>query len=151
MAESARSSEEDKLLGFDVGADDYVTKPFSLPLLLARVRANLRRVVPDRSTYRYDNDVEIDLALHEIRHGDKQEQLSRRERDLLHYFIQNKNTILTRDQLLKEVWGYKKGVTTRTVDTHVLTIRKKLQDNAQNPMFIQTLHGVGYKFIGNEK
>ena len=148
---SARSSEEDKLLGFDVGADDYVTKPFSLPLLLARVRANLRRVVPDRSTYRYDNDIVIDLALHEIRHGDKKEQLSRRERDLLHYFIQNKNTILTRDQLLKEVWGYKKGVTTRTVDTHVLTIRKKLQDNAQSPMFIQTLHGVGYKFIGNEK
>ena len=108
-------------------------------------------MVPDRSTYRYDNDVEIDLSLHEIRHGDQTEQLSRRERDLLHYFIQNKNTILTRDQLLKEVWGYKKGVTTRTVDTHVLTIRKKLQDNAQNPMFIQTLHGVGYKFIGNEK
>jgi two-component system response regulator VicR len=148
---SARSSEEDKLLGFDVGADDYVTKPFSLPLLLARVRANLRRVVPERSSYVYENGVEIDLEMHEIRHGEIKEQLSRRERDLLCYFIQNKNTILTRDQLLKEVWGYKRGVTTRTVDTHVLTIRKKLLDKAQNPMFIQTLHGVGYKFIGNEK
>ena len=148
---SARSSEEDKLLGFDVGADDYVTKPFSLPLLLARVRANLRRVVPEKSAYIYENGFEIDLELHEIRFEGKKEQLSRRERDLLHYFIQNKNTILTREQLLKEVWGYKKGVTTRTVDTHVLTIRKKLQDNAQQPFFIQTLHGVGYKFIGNEK
>lgn len=148
---SARSSEEDKLLGFEVGADDYVTKPFSLQVLLARVRANLRRVAPERTAYTYENGVEIDLEMHEIRHGDKKEPLSRRERDLLLYFIQNKNTILTREQLLKEVWGYKQGVTTRTVDTHVLTIRKKLQDRAQNPLFIQTLHGVGYKFIGNEK
>ena len=89
--------------------------------------------------------------MHEIRHGEDKEQLSRRERDLLAYFIKNKNQILSRDQLLKEVWGYKKGVTTRTVDTHVLTIRKKLRDNAQSPSFIQTLHGVGYKFIGIEK
>ncbi|MEC7983981.1 MAG: response regulator transcription factor [Myxococcota bacterium] len=147
---SARSSEEDKLIGFDVGADDYVTKPFSLPVLLARVRANLRRVGVSRRTFVYEG-VEIDLEMHEIRHGEDKEQLSRRERDLLAYFIKNKNQILSRDQLLKEVWGYKKGVTTRTVDTHVLTIRKKLRDNAQSPLFIQTLHGVGYKFIGNEK
>ena len=147
---SARSSEEDKLIGFDVGADDYVTKPFSLPVLLARVKANLRRVGVSRRTFVYEG-VEIDLEMHEIRHGSEKEQLSRRERDLLAYFIKNKNQILSRDQLLKEVWGYKKGVTTRTVDTHVLTIRKKLRDSAQSPSFIQTLHGVGYKFIGTEK
>ena len=148
---SARSSEEDTLLGFDVGADDYVTKPFSLQILLARVRANLRRVAPKRNVYIYGNGVEVDLEMHEIRIQNKVEPLSRRERDLLQYFILNKNSILTREQLLKEVWGYKQGVTTRTVDTHVLTIRKKLQDRAQKPMFIQTLHGVGYKFIGKEK
>ena len=148
---SARSSEEDKLLGFDVGADDYVTKPFSLQVLLARVKANLRRVSPKKNIYSYNNDIEIDLTMLEIRIGKKVEALSRRERDLLQYFIENKNTVLTREQLLQEVWGYSKGVTTRTVDTHVLTIRKKLQDRAQKPMFIQTLHGVGYRFIGKEK
>ena len=89
---SARSSEEDKLIGFDVGADDYVTKPFSLPVLLARVRANLRRVGVSRRTFVYEG-VEIDLEMHEIRHGEEKEQLSRRERDLLAYFIKNKNQI----------------------------------------------------------
>jgi DNA-binding response OmpR family regulator len=144
---SARSSEEDKLLGFEVGADDYVTKPFSLQVLLARVKANLRRVGGVQRVYCY-GDVVVDLELHEIRHGEELEQLSRRERDLLAYFIQHHGRVLSRDQLLQEVWGYKSGVATRTVDTHVLTIRKKLRDNAHTPVFIQTLHGVGYKFIG---
>ena len=147
---TARSSEEDKLLGFEVGADDYVTKPFSLPVLLARVKANLRRVGGAQRQYVYQNVV-VDLEMHEIRHGDEVEQLSRRERDLIAYFIQHKGKILSRDMLLQEVWGYKSGVATRTVDTHVLTIRKKLRDNAHIPVFIQTLHGVGYKFIGQEE
>ncbi len=76
--------------------------------------------------------------------------LAKRECDLLTYFIQNKGTILTREQLLSDVWGYKSGIATRTVDTHVLTVRKKLRDNVQTPGFIQTLHGVGYRFIGTE-
>ena len=147
---TARSAEEDKLLGFDVGADDYVTKPFSLPVLLARVRANLRRVVRLKRIYTYGNVV-VDLEMHEIRHtvADQVEveQLSKRERDLLAFFIRNHGRILNRDQLLQEVWGYKGGIHTRTVDTHVLTVRKKLRDSAQNPQFIQTLHGVGYKYI----
>ena len=146
---TARSSEEDKILGFEVGADDYVTKPFSLQVLLARVKANLRRVGGAQRVFRYA-DVIVDLEMHEIRHGEEIEQLSRRERDLLAYFINHGGKILSRDQLLQEVWGYKSGVATRTVDTHVLTIRKKLRDNAQTPFFIQTLHGVGYKFIGKE-
>jgi len=147
---TARSSEEDKLLGFEVGADDYVTKPFSLPVLLARVKANLRRVGGAQRQYVYGSVI-IDLEMHEIRHGDEKEQLSRRERDLIAYFIQHKGKIMSRDMLLQEVWGYKSGVATRTVDTHVLTIRKKLRDNAHIPQFIQTLHGVGYKFIGKEE
>ena len=147
---TARSSEQDKLVGFDAGADDYVTKPFSLPVLLARVKANLRRAGGARHLYKY-GEVEIDLEMHEIRHSGEIEQLSRRERDLLAYFIRHKDRILTRNQLLQEVWGYKGGVATRTVDTHVLTVRKKLRDNAHTPRFIQTLHGVGYKFIGTEE
>lgn len=147
---TARSAEEDKLLGFDVGADDYVTKPFSLPVLLARVRANLRRVVRMQRVYNYGSVV-VDLEMHEIRHSTNDavevEQLSKRERDLLAFFIRNQGRILVRDQLLQEVWGYKGGIHTRTVDTHVLTVRKKLRDSAQNPQFIQTLHGVGYKYI----
>ncbi len=144
---SARSSEEDKLLGFEMGADDYVTKPFSLPELLARVKANLKRtrIVTKRVTY--PNGVVVDLDLHEISHGNELESLSKRERDLLAFFITNAGQVLTRDQLLQEVWGYRGGVATRTVDTHVLTVRKKLRDNIQAPIFIQTLHGVGYKFI----
>ncbi len=146
---SARSSEEDKLLGFEMGADDYVTKPFSLPELEARVKVNLKRtrVVLKRLTY--ENNVVVDLDLHEIHHdgGNTIETLSKRERDLLAFFINNAGKVLSRDQLLQEVWDYRGGVATRTVDTHVLTVRKKLRDNIQNPIFIQTLHGVGYKFI----
>ena len=147
---TARSSENDKLLGFEVGADDFVTKPFSLPVLMARIHANLRRAGGVKRVYRF-GAVEVDLDMHEIRHpqGDS-EQLSKRECDLLTYFIQNKGTILTREQLLSDVWGYKSGIATRTVDTHVLTVRKKLRDNVQTPEFIQTLHGVGYRFIGSE-
>jgi DNA-binding response OmpR family regulator len=146
---SARSSEEDKLLGFEMGADDYVTKPFSLPELLARVNANLKRtrIVTNRVTY--PNGVVVDLDLHEIHHGAEIESLSKRERDLLAFFINNAGQVLNRDQLLQEVWGYRGGVATRTVDTHVLTVRKKLRDNIQSPIFIQTLHGVGYKFIAS--
>jgi len=146
---TARSSEEDKLLGFEVGADDYVTKPFSLPELLARVKANLRRGGVESQVFRYVNNIVVDLGMHEIRHGEEIEQLSKRERDLLAFFIRNTGKILSRAQLLEEVWGYRGGLHTRTVDTHVLTVRKKLRDNAQVPQFIQTLHGVGYKFIGS--
>jgi DNA-binding response OmpR family regulator len=147
---TARSSENDKLIGFEVGADDFVTKPFSLPVLLARIQANLRRAGGVKRIYRF-GEVEVDLDMHEIRHPqDDAEQLSKRECDLLTYFIQNRGVILSREQLLSDVWGYKSGIATRTVDTHVLTVRKKLRDSVQTPVFIQTLHGVGYRFIGAE-
>jgi DNA-binding response OmpR family regulator len=151
---TARSTEKDKLQGFQVGADDYVTKPFSLPELQARIFANLRRNRPSKDAYSF-GDVEIDLESLEIRHHSTEEEvrlepLSKRERDLLAYFIQHRDQILTRDRLLQEVWEYSTGIATRTVDTHVLTLRKKLHDNAQTPKFIQTLHGVGYRFIGRE-
>lgn len=143
---TARSGEQDKLVGFDVGADDYVTKPFSLLELKARIEAVLRRVGGARRVYKF-TDVTVDLDQYTIERPDKTERLSNRERDLLQFFIENRGRILSREELLKRVWGYKAGIATRTVDTHVLTVRKKLGDDAQNPRFIETLHGVGYQFI----
>jgi DNA-binding response OmpR family regulator len=145
---TARSTEQDKLLGFELGADDYVTKPFSLLVLKARVDRLIKKV-GTRKLYRFGETV-VDLDLYVIRRPDKTERLSNRERDLLEFFIQNSGRILSRDLLLRQVWGYKSGIATRTVDTHVLTVRKKLGDNAQNPQFIETLHGVGYQFIASE-
>lgn len=145
---TARSTEQDKLLGFEMGADDYVTKPFSMPVLKARVEKRIDSF-GIRNVYRF-GDVEIDLDKYVIRRPDATERLSNRERDLLQHFINNHGRILSRDVLLKKVWGYRSGIATRTVDTHVLTVRKKLGDNAQNPRFIETLHGVGYQFIAEE-
>jgi two-component system alkaline phosphatase synthesis response regulator PhoP len=144
---TARSGEQDKLLGFELGADDYVTKPFSLPELKARVEACLRRAGGARRLYSF-GEVGVDLDQYTITRPDSIQRLSNRERDLLEFFLQNRGRILSRDELLKRVWGYKAGIATRTVDTHVLTVRKKLGDNAQDPQFIETLHGVGYQFIG---
>jgi DNA-binding response OmpR family regulator len=147
---TARATEQDKLMGFELGADDYLTKPFSLLELKARVEANLRRAGGAKSLYRF-GDIEVDLDGYEIRHpGGESERLSNRERDLLRYFIEHPGKIIPRDELLKRVWEYKSGVATRTVDTHVLTVRKKLRDDAGSPRFIQTLHGVGYQFIARE-
>jgi DNA-binding response OmpR family regulator len=146
---TARSSEQDKLVGFDLGADDYVTKPFSLPELLARVQACMRRMGGTRRVFRF-GPTEIDLDQYHIREGDRDEKLSNRERDLLEFFLNNRGRILTREELLRKVWGYKAGIATRTVDTHVLTVRKKLGDDAAQPRFIETLHGVGYQFIARD-
>ena len=146
---TARSGEQDKLVGFELGADDYVTKPFSLLELKARIEACLRRAGGERRVYRF-GPVTVDLEHYTIQRPDKIERLSNRERDLLNFFIQNRGRILSREELLRRVWGYKAGIATRTVDTHVLTVRKKLGDDAQNPQFIETLHGVGYQFIGRE-
>lgn len=143
---TARSTEQDKLVGFEMGADDYLTKPFSLLELKARIEACLRRAGGVKRVYQFDN-VTVDLDQYTIIRPDKTERLSNRERDLLQFFIQNRGRILSREELLKRVWGYKAGIATRTVDTHVLTVRKKLGDDAQNPHFIETLHGVGYQFI----
>ena len=146
---TARTSEQDKLLGFELGADDYVTKPFSLLELKARVSAVLRRSGGGRSTYRFGT-VEVDLDNYVIRHPDGDERLSNREQELLRYLIEHRGKVLPRGELLTGIWRYSPNVTTRTVDTHILNVRKKLRDDAANPMFIETLHGVGYRFIGAE-
>jgi DNA-binding response OmpR family regulator len=149
---TARTLETDKLLAFDLGADDYVTKPFSLLELKARVKAALKRAGGGKSVYRYGG-VEVDLDNYVIRHGiteDQLERLSNREQELLRYLIEHRGKVLQRDELLTSIWKYSPGVTTRTVDTHILNVRKKLRDDAAEPKFIETLHGIGYKFIAVE-
>jgi DNA-binding response OmpR family regulator len=146
---TARASEQDKLLGFELGADDYVTKPFSLLELKARVNAVLRRTGGAKAVYRY-GAVEVDLDNYLIRHPDGDERLSNREQELLRYLIEHRGKVLPRGELLTGIWRYSPNVTTRTVDTHILNVRKKLRDDAGSPRFIETLHGVGYRFIGAE-
>ena len=146
---TARTAEEDKLLGFEMGADDYVTKPFSLRELDARIQAALRRTGGARSVFRFD-EVEVDLDNYVIRRPGVEERLSNREQELLRYLIENRSKVLSREILLTTIWEYNPNVTTRTVDTHILNVRKKLGDNAQEPVFIETMHGVGYKFIAEE-
>ncbi len=146
---TARTLETDKLLAFDLGADDYITKPFSLLELRARVRAALKRAGGGKAVYRY-GVVEVDLDNYVIRHGDELERLSNREQELLRYLIEHRGKVLQRDELLTSIWKYSAGVTTRTVDTHILNVRKKLRDDASEPAFIETLHGIGYKFIAKE-
>jgi len=146
---TARTSEQDKLAGFELGADDYVTKPFSLAELKARVAAVLRRAGGARSIYKFGT-VEVDLDNYVIRHPDAEERLSNREQELLRYLIEHRGKVLPRGELLTGIWRYSPNVTTRTVDTHILNVRKKLRDDATDPRFIETLHGVGYRFIANE-
>ncbi len=146
---TARTSEADKLEGFDMGADDYVTKPFSLPELHARITAALRRAGGVRANFRF-GAIEVDLDNYVIRHPDGEEKLSNREQELLRYLIEHKNKVLPREELLTSIWRYSPNVTTRTVDTHILNVRKKLRDDATQPRFIETMHGVGYKFVGVE-
>jgi DNA-binding response OmpR family regulator len=146
---TARTSEQDKLAGFELGADDYVTKPFSLAELNARVAAVLRRSGGARSIYKFGT-VEVDLDNYVIRHPDAEERLSNREQELLRYLIEHRGKVLPRGELLTGIWRYSPNVTTRTVDTHILNVRKKLRDDATNPRFIETLHGVGYRFIATE-
>ena len=146
---TARASEQDKLLGFELGADDYVTKPFSLEELHARVQAALRRAGGARSVYKF-GPVEVDLNNYVIRHSGLEERLSNREQELLRFLIEHSGQVLPRELLLTSIWQYNPNVTTRTVDTHILNVRKKLGDDAQNPRFIETMHGVGYRFIAEE-
>jgi DNA-binding response OmpR family regulator len=146
---TARTSENDKLLGFEVGADDFVTKPYSLKELGARITAVLRRAGGTKSIYRF-GATEVDLDNYVIRHEDGEERLSNREQELLRYLIEHRGKVLPREELLTHIWKYSPNVTTRTVDTHILNVRKKLRDDAGQPRFIETMHGVGYRFVGEE-
>jgi two-component system alkaline phosphatase synthesis response regulator PhoP len=146
---TARGQEIDKVVGLELGADDYVTKPFSIRELLARVRAILRRTEGTRkrlARYRFA-DVELDFEAYKARRGNETLELSPREFELLRYLIERKGETVTRDQLLEDVWGYESYPSTRTVDTHIAKLRAKIGDSGSEPRYILTIHGVGYKFI----
>jgi two-component system alkaline phosphatase synthesis response regulator PhoP len=147
---TAKGETIDKVLGLKLGADDYLTKPFEVMELLARVEALLRRSSPQTnghspSEFRF-GDVAIDFRRAEVRRGTVSLDLSAMEFKLLQYLIENRGSVHTRDHLLDAVWGYDAMPTTRTVDVHIAWLRQKLEENPKHPQFIQTVHGMGYKF-----
>lgn len=146
---TAKSDELDRVLGLELGADDYVTKPFGLRELLARVRVCLRRqpAQAEITRYRFGN-VEIDFEKYRVTVRNKPLEFTQKEFELLRFLIRNRDVVLSRDRLLDEVWGYETYPTTRTVDTHILKLRKKLEEDPANPKYIHSVYGGGYKFVG---
>lgn len=147
---TARGQEVDKVIGLEMGADDYVTKPFSIKELLARVRAHLRRAkkqLVDIEHYSF-GDVNLNFKKYQATRGELEIELSPREFELLKYFIQHKGETITRDQLLDDVWGYDNYPFTRTVDNHIAKLRQKVEPVPAEPKYIITVHRVGYKFLG---
>jgi DNA-binding response OmpR family regulator len=153
---TARSEEPDRVLGLDLGADDYVTKPFSVRELMARVRALLRRSQPGQEggadgaglpdDLRF-SDAEIDFRSYEARVGGKPVEMTRKEFAVLRYLASRAGEVVTRDDLLNQVWGFEAYPSSRTVDNHVAGLRAKLERDASQPEHIKTVHGVGYKFV----
>ncbi len=146
---TARGQEIDKVVGLELGADDYVTKPFSIRELLARVRAILRRSDGSKrrlSRYRFD-DVELDFETYRGTRAGQALDMSPREFELLRYLIERKGETVTRERLLEDVWGYENYPSTRTVDTHIAKLRAKIGDSGSEPRHILTIHGSGYKFV----
>lgn len=147
---TAKSQEIDKVLGLELGADDYVTKPFSRRELLARVKAILRRRAnqPEGMKVCSFGEVEVDFKKFEARKGEQAVHLTRLEYDLLRFLIEHKDGVVSRDEILEEVWSDPASVYPRTVDTHVGRLRKKLEDDPNDPRYIVGVRGVGYRFAG---
>ncbi len=145
---SAITEVADKVLLLELGADDYVTKPFSPRELMARVQAALRRRHKPTAmvTYKF-GDCEIDFARMSARRAGVQITLTAHEFKLLKYFVENAERVLSREELLNEVWGYNSYPTTRTVDNQILKLRQKLEQNSNEPRYLQTIYGAGYKFV----
>jgi DNA-binding response OmpR family regulator len=147
---TARGQEVDKVVGLELGADDYVTKPFSVRELVARIKAVLRRsqrAPKEEERYAF-GDVEVNLRTHQVVRSGKAMDVSGKEFELLKYFLANPGEVLSRDRLLDNVWGYEHYPTTRTVDAHIVRLRQKLEPKPDEPRYILTVHGVGYKFVG---
>jgi two-component system OmpR family response regulator len=152
---TAKDDEVDKIVGLEVGADDYMTKPFSMRELTARIRAMLRRsrmaqqaTDDDGAKAVRSGDLEADPLQRRVMLGEKSLQLKPKEFDLLVYLMQQRGRVLTRDQLLEKVWGYTFGGDTRTVDVHIRWLREKIEEDPGSPRRLETVRGVGYRFVG---
>ena len=145
---SAASDVMDKVLLLELGADDYVTKPFSPKELLARVRAAVRRSSRPiaAETFAFDGVV-VDFTRMQVTRGGNEVALTPQEFKIVKYMAQNPNRVVSREELLNDVWGYQNYPTTRTVDNHILKLRQKLEADPANPVHFRTVHGVGYKFV----
>ena len=148
---TAKGEEIDKVLGLELGADDYVTKPFSLRELLARIKAILRRGELNTKSVE-DKDIQIgnllvNFGTYQARVKNKEVQMSHKEFEILHYLWKKKNATVSRDELLTEVWGFEETPTTRTVDNFILKLRQKIEKDSNHPQNILTVHGVGYKLV----
>jgi len=156
---TSKAEENEKVLGFELGADDYVTKPFSVRELLARARVHLRRGSTNNDKMKARDEVvrpqneqlefgvaRIDFKRHEVYRNGIVQDVTHREFCLLEYFIKHPGEVLSRDKLLDEIWGYDVYPTTRTVDNHILRLRKHIEPNPENPAYIKTVRGVGYLF-----
>ena len=155
---TAKSDEFDKVLGLELGADDYLTKPFSVRELIARVKAILRRAVNTASSgLEADNerirhgDIVMDLTRHEVYKNGKLLELPLKEYELLRTLLLNKGRVLSRDMLLEKIWSYDYQGETRTVDVHIRYLRQKIEDDDSNPIYIETIRGVGYRLNDREK
>jgi len=146
---SAKKAETDKVYGLDIGADDYVTKPFSVMEFVARVKAVLRRRGVPSPIKRYSfGDVVIDFENYEAYKGGEKVELSPREFKILRLFVENRGRVISRNEILNKVWGYESFPTTRTVDNYVVKIRRAIEDDPTNPKWIVSVRSVGYKFTG---
>jgi DNA-binding response OmpR family regulator len=149
---TAKAQESDKVLGLELGADDYVTKPFSPRELRARVKTILRRAAAGGmdaapQVYRF-GDAEVDFGRGELRRAGQPVETTPREFKLLGAFIRNRGRVLTRERLLDEVWGQATFVTDRAVDTHVTNLRKKIEPKPEMPRYVISVRGIGYRFDG---
>jgi two-component system alkaline phosphatase synthesis response regulator PhoP len=144
---TARGAESDRVRGLELGADDYLAKPFSLRELLARVRAVLRRPGPRHKVDAYAfGDIRVRVRSRQVFLAGREVHLTRKEFDLLAYLLAHQGEVVTRERLLDEVWGYERFPTTRTVDTHVLRLRRRFEADPEHPRWILTVHGQGYRF-----
>jgi two-component system alkaline phosphatase synthesis response regulator PhoP len=148
---TAKGEEVDKVVGLEIGADDYITKPFSVRELMARVKARLRRgrneekSVP--SVYRF-NDIEIDFIQFKVKRSGKEFDLTSLEVEILKYFVAHRGEVVTREALLDKIWGYESYPSTRTIDNHILKLRKKLEEDPAQAKYIFSVYGEGYRFMG---
>ena len=145
---TAKSSEIDKVKGLDLGAEDYITKPFGLLELAARVRAALRRQPPERQHILRGGDIVVDVDDHAVTRAGQPLELTLKEFELLRILIASRERVVPREELLNEIWGYDFAGETRTLDMHIKTLRAKLGDDVEHPRYIKTIRAVGYKFIG---